>query len=192
MSTATETKRYTPEDLLKMPDGNRYELVDGQLVEKDMSFWSSYVAGNVHAPMKKYADEKKAGWVVPEGTTYQCFSDAPDKVRKPDTSFIRIDRLSTEQAMSKSHMTTVPDLAVEVISPNDTVYEVDRKVQEFLDAGVELIWVINPEQRTVEIHRAKDPTKVDVLREHQELDGENILPGFRLPIRNLFLPPGGA
>src|SRR5437588_9655570 len=93
MSTTATATRYTPEDLLKMPDGDLYELVDGQLVERNMSAWSSYVAGRIYSPMAEFADENRRGWVFPEGTSYQCFPKSPGKVRKPDTSFISLDRL---------------------------------------------------------------------------------------------------
>src|SRR5262245_6219380 len=95
MATAAETRRYTPEDLLRMPDGDRYELVDGQLVEKTMSTWSSYVAGKLYGRLDAHSVAHQLGWVLPEGTSYQCF---PDKVRMADTSFIRRERMSLAEA----------------------------------------------------------------------------------------------
>ena len=83
-----------------------------------------------------------------------------------------------------------PDLVVEVVSPNDLAYEIDEKVQEYLDAGVQLVWVVNPALRTVRIYRA-DGT-ISGLHESDELSGENIVPGFHCPIANLFPPRPAA
>jgi Uma2 family endonuclease len=188
-STAEKT-RYTPEDLLRLPDGDRYELVDGNLVERKMSFWSSFVAGTVYALLRTFALAHQLGWVAPEGTSYQCFPGHPGKVRKPDTSFIRLDRLTLEQATSEGHMSVRPDLAVEVVSPNDSYYEVEEKVEEWLGAGVPLVWIINPRTRSVRIRRADGSESM--LRDEDELTGEAVIPGFRCRVRELFLSPTGV
>ena len=92
--------------------------------------------------------------------------------------------------MSEGHIGIAPDLAVEVVSPNDLAYEIDKKVEEYDTASVKLIWVVNPETKTVRVHRA-DGT-VTVLREKDELDGENVVPGFRCRVGDLFLLAGAA
>jgi Uma2 family endonuclease len=172
-----------------MPDRNRYELVDGQLVEHVMSTWSSYVAGKLYARLDAFCQANPRGWVFPEGVSYQCFPDAPSRVRRADVSFIRADRMSLEQATAEGHLLITPDLAVEVLSPNDLAYEVDAKVQEYLRAGVRLVWVVNPETRTVKIHRPQ--AAGTILGESDDLEGEDVVPGFRCRISDLFqLPPG--
>lgn len=188
-AVATE-RLYTPEDLLTMPDGDRYELIDGRLVEHDMSFWSCFVASNINRLVANHCHEHKSGWPVGEGATYQCFPDAPNMVRKADVSFIRLSRLSLAQATSKGHCPIAPDLATEVVSPNDGAYEVDEKVQLWLSAGVELVWVVNPQQQTVEIHRRNGPGTI--LRGADVITGENVLPGFSCPIAAFFAPPPGS
>lgn len=190
MITVASEKRYTPEDLLTMPDGEHYELVDGRLVERKMSIWSSYVAGVIFHLLHSFCHEHRLGWVFPEGTSFQCFPAQPSKVRKPDVSFIRLQRLSLAQATTEGHCPIAPDLAVEVISPNDTAYETDEKVREFLDAGVPLVWVVNPEQRTVEIHRASGTGTI--LRENDEINGEDVVLGFRCRVGDFTLPPPGV
>jgi Uma2 family endonuclease len=92
--------------------------------------------------------------------------------------------------MAEGHMILAPDLVVEVVSPNDLVYRVDEKVEEWLGAGVPLIWVVNPIARTVRVYRA-DGTG-PFLREKDELSGEGIVPDFRCQIRELFLLPAGV
>jgi Uma2 family endonuclease len=189
MSTAAVKTRYTPEDLLRMPDGDRYELVDGQLVELNVSTWSSYVAGLIFQTLFAFCRQHRLGWVFPPDTSFQCFPQATEMVRKPDVAFIRLGRLSLQQA-SEGHCPVVPDLAVEVLSPNDTAYEVDAKVRLYLDAGVRLVWVVNPQQRTVEVHR---PTSLgSILREQDDLTGEDVVPGFGCRVGDFFEPPPGA
>lgn len=186
MSTVIEQALYEPEDLLTMPDGDSFELVNGRLVERNMSKWSSYVAGTMYYRLRGHSEAHGLGWVYPEGTSYQCFPDSPNKVRRPDVSLIRLERMSPDEAMSEGHLRLAPDLAVEVISPNDLAYEIDEKVDEYEAAGVPLIWVVNPETKAIRVHRA-DGT-VTVLREKDELDGEDVVPGFRCPVAELFLP----
>jgi Uma2 family endonuclease len=125
------------------------------------------------------------GWVWP-ADTFCRFSRDPNKVRKPDGLFIRRDRL-TADLLAGSFITIPPDLVSEVVSPNDTAYEVDQKVKEYLDAGVRLVWVVNPEIRTVRVHRL-DGT-IAGLSEHDELSGEDVVPGFRCRVGELFPAP---
>src|SRR5260370_40641018 len=98
MSTAEANARCTPEDLLTLPDGELYELIDGQLVEKAMSTWSNYVAGVIFSLLQDFCRPRSLGWVFPEGTTYQCFPNHPLMVRKADVSFLRLERLSVAEA----------------------------------------------------------------------------------------------
>src|SRR5262245_44793797 len=167
MSTVETKTRYRPEDLLTMPGGDRYELLDGQLVEGNMGQWSSYVAGQTYRLLADFCLDNPQGWVFPEGTSYQCFPAAPERVRRADVSFIRLGRQSLAEVRAEGHTRIAPDLAVEVVSPNDTVYDIDTKVQDFLQAGVRLVWVVNPEVRTVEVHRPTGPGAI--LRENDEL-----------------------
>ena len=187
MSTAATKVQFSPDDLLTMPDGDFYELVDGNLVERKMSMLSSYIAGVIFSMLFAFCRPNRSGWVLPEGTSYQCFSADPGKVRKPDVSFIRLERLSAEKAAARGHGRIAPDLTVEVISPNDLYDEIDAKVEEWLSAGVQLVWVVSPRKRTVTVHRA-DGTS-GIFHENDELTGEDAVPGFRCQVRELFLLP---
>ena len=186
MSTVTQKTRYTPEDLLRMPDGDRYELVDGNLVERHMGFASGRIGGTVYYLLRTFSEANRRGWVLPADVGYQCFPDAPDKVRKPDVSFIRLERLAPDRE-PKGHSPIPPDLAVEVVSPNDLVYEVDAKVAEYLAAGVRLVWVIHPQSRTMEVHRLNGPSTI--LQACDELSGEDVVPGFRCRVEEIFKTP---
>ncbi len=184
MSTIEGEKVYTPDDLLTMPDRKKYELVDGKLVELEMSMWSSYVAGVIFRIVSNFCVANKLGWVFPEGTSFQCFPDNPDRIRKPDTCFIRMDRLTPEQMQREGHGTVVPDLVVEVLSPNDVAYKVDRKVEEYLDAGAVVVWVVNPDTRTVKTFRSGN--QFALYHEDSEITEEDLLPGFQCKVGDLF------
>src|SRR4051794_14117055 len=97
MTVLTAPVRYTPEDLLTMADGDRYELVDGYLVERDMGLKSSWVGGRLVHLASGYCDANGLGWVLPADASYQCFPYRPNLVRKPDMSFIRRGRLPGEE-----------------------------------------------------------------------------------------------
>jgi Uma2 family endonuclease len=190
MSTITTTTIYTPEDLLRMPDGDRYELIDGQFVEQTTSWWSCFVAGQLFSHLADYCKANRLGWTLLQGTTYQCFPDAPANVRRADVSFIKGERLSLTQAKAAGHVTIAPDLAVEVLSPNDLAYEVDQKLQEYLSAGVRLVWIVHPQTQTVDVHRIQGTSTI--LHENDDLDGEDVVPGFRCRVGDLFIPPPGV
>jgi Uma2 family endonuclease len=189
MNTLATQALYTPEDLLRLPDGNRYELVDGRLVEHNMGYLSSWIAGTIHALLWTFCRAQNLGWVAPPGAGFQCFPGARNLVRRPDVSFIRRGRLPDER-LPEGHVRIAPDLAVEVVSPNDTYYEVEGKVRDYLTAGVPLVWVVNPQTRTVRIHRANG-SLADV-RESEELTGEDVVPGYRCRVGEFFPPPDSS
>lgn len=176
MSGAETQTKMTPDDLLALPDGKGFELVDGQLVEKPMGWIASRIAVRIAHLIELLCEKERLGWVFESECGYRCFPDDPNKVRKPDVSFIRADRLPDEHDPD-GWLQVPPDLAVEVISPRDLVSDTNRKVQEYLDAGVRLVWVVDPGTRTAVVHRADG--SVAKLRETDELDGEDVLPGFR-------------
>lgn len=183
MSTITETRTYTPDDLLAMPDRNRFELVDGHLVELNVSALSSLVAFELGALIRDHSRTHTPAWIFGADCGYQCFPGQPRKVRKPDVSLVRKERLAAEQ-IAEGFLKLPPDLAVEVVSPNDLAYEVEAKVQDYLEAGVRLIWVVYPPTRTVQVFRG-DGT-IALVRPGGELVGEEVLPGFRCRVGDLF------
>ncbi len=183
MSTAVATETlYTPEDLLAMPDGKDYELVGGKLVERKMGVKFDWVAGRLHSRLDRFCEEHEVGWALQSECGYQCFPHEPGRVRKPDVSFIRYGRLPGG-VLPEGWAKIPPDLAVEVLSPHDTAYELDEKLEDYRKVGVPLVWVINPKSRTVRVHR-KDGSGSD-LHEADELSGEEVIPGFRCPVREI-------
>src|SRR5437016_11356800 len=116
-----------------VPDG--YELIDGQLVETQMGAQASLISGKLVCLLTNHCSSPALGWVFPPDTSYQLLRDRPKLVRKPDVSFVRPGRLPDEQP-PLGHIRLAPDLAVEVISPNDLYYEVEVKIGEYRSAGV--------------------------------------------------------
>src|SRR3954453_24160721 len=131
MSAVAAKTTYTPTDLLAMPDEDRYELVDGSLVERKMGSLSSWVGGRLLHLISNFAEQNNLGWVWPADNGFQCFPDSPNTVRKPDVSLLRRGRLPGER-LPEGYLRIPPDLAVEVISPNDLAYEIEEKIEEYV------------------------------------------------------------
>lgn len=183
---ATLTAKYTPDQLMALPDEKNYELVDGELVENlPMGVKACDVQTEVAYLLRKYCRETRAGIALVE-VPYTCYPDDPNKLRRPDVSFIRRGRLPDGE-LPEGCATLAPDLAVEVVSPKDLHYEVERKAREYLAAGVRRVWVINPDLRTVRIYRPDHP--LVELDEDKTLADEEVLPGFQVPVRALFQQP---
>jgi Uma2 family endonuclease len=173
----------TPEDLEQMPGGERYELVDSHLKELDVGAESNHISAVVIFFLQLFLREHFLGWVLASDTQYQCFPHAPKMVRKPDVSFIRRERIP-DSRLPRGLVRIRPDLAVEVVSPKDEFEEVDVKVEDYLRAGIPLVWIVVPATRQVYVHRP-DGSVVKV-RENGELTGEDVLPGFRCRVAELF------
>lgn len=188
MAMISSPPSFTPEDLLRLPDAVNYELVDGRLVERNMGMQSSMIALRMATRIEMSFGGHPPGFLFGADAGYQCFPDAPGKVRKPDVSFIRTGRLPGGKA-PLGHCPIAPDLAVEVISPKDLAYEIEEKVAEYLAAGVPLVWVVHPPTKTVRVHRSRSSPRgsVSELNESDSLDGEDVLPGFSCAVKELFV-----
>jgi Uma2 family endonuclease len=164
-----------------------YELVDGKPEALNVSVLSCFIAGNIFSLLREYVDTHKIGWVFPAETACQCFPHYPDRVRKPDVAFVAIDRLHADRARADGFLQVVPDLVVEVISPRDTAYRVNEKIKEWLDAGTPLLWVVYPRELEVRVLYGHSGEKT--FREADTLTGDPVLPGFSVPVKDLFELP---
>lgn len=176
-----ESKTYTPADLLAMPDSNNIELVDCEFVAKPMSVLSAYVEGKIYLKLGGFCDAQNMAVALPATNGVRCFPD-PLKVRKPDVSVFRKERFTRDHLM-EGFISIAPDLAVEVVSSHDEFAEITEKVEEYLAAGVLLVWIIDPVNEIVIIHR-KDGS-VAKLHRNDTLNGEDVLPGFSCTVADL-------
>ncbi len=180
--------RFTPEDFLKLPDGGKgYELVDGELKELNLSYLSAFVANRISTRLTYHVEERNLGWMSGEGTSYRCFPDDRNRVRRADVSFHLLNRVSLERASADGFFAIVPDLVVEVISPNDLSYEVEIKRLEWLDAGAQIVWVVHPEAKTIYAYWADGSTRL--FQKADTLTAEPLLPEFRASVADLFKMP---
>jgi len=158
-----------------------FELVDGILVEKTMGIRESILAVVLSTALRNYLTGKQLGTVTaPDGTMRL----APGLVRIPDVAFISWDRFPNRQVQATPIPDLAPDLAVEVLSPSNTAAEMRRKLHDYFTAGCPLVWFVDPETRTATIYTAADQSTT--LEESQALEGGAVLPGFVLPLRQLF------
>jgi Uma2 family endonuclease len=171
----------------QIPDG--YELSNGKFVEHKMGAKSSLVAGKIGVLLANHCSANALGDIWFSDTTYRCFPKAKRTVRKPDVSFIRRGRFPDDQ-IPDGDIKIIPDLAVEVVSPNDLVYELEEKIADYLSVRIPLIWVINPNSRSVYVYRPDQP--VIRLTDTDELTGEDVIPGFHCRIDSILLPPEPA
>jgi Uma2 family endonuclease len=181
---ATITTAMTAEELELLPDdGHRYELVRGVLKRMaPASFRPSNVAGRIAVRVGAYAEAHGLGEITVADGGY-VLERGPDTVRAPDVAFVRAERVPTAEEQ-EHYARLAPDLAVEVVSPSDRMSDVEEKVEQYLATGVPLVWVFHPRRRNVTVRRSgRAPL---VLGEGDTLDGEEILPGFRLPIADVF------
>jgi Uma2 family endonuclease len=188
MSVAAAPPVLTTAELLALPqDGVDRWLIRGQLREKPMTVrnrWHSRIMVRVGKLLDNWLDQQ------PEPRGSVLGGEVGVRLRRdPDTTVgVDVVYVSPEVAARESADTTlidgVPVLAVEILSPNDTLEEVNEKIDEYLRAGVALVWVINPHHRTVEIFRPGEEPELANVR--QELSGEPHLPGFRVPVAQLF------
>jgi Uma2 family endonuclease len=172
----------TADDLfrLNLPE-KRTELVRGRLVVREPAgFQHGAVAAKLAKLIMDHVDRHDLGQVVAAETGFTLATN-PDTVRAPDVGFVRKDRVPSPAP--RGFATFPPDLAVEVLSPDDRPGEVLSKVADWLNAGVALVWVVDPIRRTARVYRA-DGTEA-VLQSTDPLDGETVLPGFTCPVETV-------
>lgn len=177
----------TEEDLLALLDGANKrlcELVDGVLVEKALGWYESRLGAVLIEILGPFAREHKLGLILG--------ADAPiglrvGLLRLPDVSFVSWGRFPDRQLPSGQVLRMPPDLAVEVLSPGNTKSEMARKRREYFAAGTRLVWELDPKTRSCEVFATPEsPDECTALGEEGVLEGADVLPGFRLGIRQWF------
>jgi Uma2 family endonuclease len=158
------------------------ELIEGELHTMAPPGWEhGRIAGNIHALLWNHARARHLGAVGASETGFLVKRDR-DTVLAPDVSFVRVERLP--QGRHPGYLPFAPDLAVEVVSPSQSLYEVDEKTELWLKSGAAMVWVVWPNTRSVSVHRPDRP--VTHLHEGDRIDGEDVVPGFVCAVSEVF------
>ena len=181
MSTAAQT--FTADELWRMPGDQRRELVRGELrTMAPAGFEHGRIIMNLARSLANHVVENELGVVLGAETGFKLARN-PDTVRGADIAFIAASRIPAG-SLPVGYWEGAPDLAVEVVSPNDAMEDVDEKVDEYLAAGAGMVWVLQPRRRTATVHRpGQNPV---VLRDGDHLDSGQVVPGFTCPVNELF------
>lgn len=186
--SATETKLMTADELLMLPSfvngsDRRYELIKGVLkVMSPTKPLHGVICARITVQLGRFVEEYNLGEVFGAETGFLIEVD-PDTVVGADAAFVSHERLATVETFEK-FFPFAPDLAVEVLSPGNTVNEIDEKINFYFAAGARAVWVFNPKRRTVAVYRS--PFDVRILSEQDTLEGSDVLPQFRLELSKLF------
>jgi Uma2 family endonuclease len=163
-----------------------FEIIDGQRVElPPMSYYAVLVATRLVAEIQQFAKAHDLGRAVSEGLFHLALPI--DRNRRPDLAFVSYARWPKDRPLNKGENAwdVTPDLAVEVVSPTDYAEELMTKIDEYFRAGVRLVWVIFPAHGLVHVYESW--TTVRILTRADTLDGGAVVPGFQLPLRELFV-----
>jgi Uma2 family endonuclease len=176
----------TEQDLVERADDRPCELVDGVLVEKTMGWTESRLAALLSRLIGNFVDEHNLGVVAGAdgGIRFKI-----GLVRMPDVSFVSWDAVNDPTTLENpagAFLDVPPDLAVEVLSPGNTPEEMAIKLAEYARAGVKLVWYVDPERREVDVYPKGRAKGKKTFREGDVLDGGAVLPGFALPVADIF------
>jgi Uma2 family endonuclease len=185
MATVTE-KLLTAEEFARLPepaDGSEEELVKGVVVSVPVpGFNHGYIQANVGDLLLGYVRAHRLGHVT-LGTGLITERN-PDTVRGPDVAFWSAERIPLDRPVPQGYPEVAADLAVEVLSPDDRLRKVREKLREYFTGGVRMVWVVDPENRTVTVYRSPDEGRL--LHESATLTGEDVVPGFSCPVAAFF------
>lgn len=181
MATMSIKGPATLQDLLNTPrDGRKYELVDGEILVSPAGMRHSEVGGAIFGLIWEFLQGNPIGKVY---TSDVGIAFPNGNVRSPDVTYVSLAKLPGGVS-PETFGEVIPDLAVEVLSPSDSLRELGRKIGEFLDNGVPLVWLVDPARQTVTVYRSL--TETQQLDVDDTITAEPILPGFSVPVRRFF------
>ncbi len=182
--TRTEEKLLTADDLLRLySEGVRGELIRGAHCETvPTGLTHGEIVMNLGGALRNFIRPRRLGRLVGSDSGMMLERD-PDTVREPDIAFISAQKLPLNVRLS-GYYEGAPDLVAEIVSPSDGPREVYHKARMWISFGVSLVWVVNPENRAIDVHRPNQPLLS--LTENDILNGGEVLPGFSYPIRDVF------
>ena len=184
MTTLTATPLMTADELEKMPkEKGRFELAKGELIKMPPAgYVDGEIAANILLLIGNYIKKHGLGKVFAAETGFFLSQD-PDTVRAPDVAFVTPEH-ARQQERRQGFFVGPPDLAVEVVSPSESVEEVQAKLLDYLLAGTQMVWIVYPLTRTITVYHSLDQSQV--LTQNDTLEGGAVLPGFSIPVAEIF------
>jgi len=184
MIVAVEKKVWTDDEFMALPkEGDRYELINGELVNMGNSGMEhGYLSSNLTVILGGYVFAHKLGVICDSST---AFTMKTGNKRSPDISFVSKERLRGIKRLPKGFFEGAPDLAVEIISPNNTFAELHGKMIEYFENECRLAWLIHPDEQSILVYRSSHPDRL--LKVTDNLEGEEIISGFSMAIKDLFM-----
>lgn len=181
----TEIKSVTAEEYQLLPDpvdGNRLELLKGRVLSLPRPNWEQgEIAGTVGSLIKQFLKSNRVGRVsLSSGIITER---DPDSLRGPDVSFISKERMPLDKRMNEYPKMT-PDLCVEVLSPSNTRFELNAMMTEYFATGAKMVWVVDPDERSVAVYEQPDEGRV--FKGRSSLSGGQVLPGFTCSVAEIF------
>jgi len=175
-------KWVTGEELFKMGDIGRTELIKGEIIYlMPTGLLHGIIEFAIAAILRNFVQLHQLGYVF-GGETGIYIAREPDTVRGVDAAYISHERFA--QIKSTSYLDVAPELVVEVMSPDDSWTEINDKIEEYFAIGVVLIWIVNPKRKQVHVYHSL--TTLEILRLNDTLTGDEVLPGFAVPLTELF------
>ena len=184
LSPAIAAKIWTDEAFMALPDdSHHYEIISGELIDMGNSgALHGYVCSTLMILLGGYVRQQNLGAMLDSSTAFKMKNG---NKRSPDIAFFAKERLQGMTVLPSGYLDGAPDLVVEVLSPGNTVEEIDDKLTEYFENGSRLAWVINPIQHYVLVYRsAQEPDRL--LKSMDSLDGEEVIPNFTLAVADLF------
>ncbi len=184
VTVATQPRKMTAEEFAQHYMGKRAELINGEVYEyMPAGHRHGEVSLSIGSRIFQFVKRNRLGKAYGAETGFILRTAEGESVRAPDVAFIRKERIP-EAGWSEAFCPIAPDLVVEVISPSDSYPQLRQKIDQWLSAGVQVVWVIDPERRVVEIWRPDGTLKE--LKENDTLTGEPVLPDFQVVVKELF------
>lgn len=174
----------TEEQLLTLPHIGKAEVIDGRMIVAPAGFEHGGIAMTLGAMLWAHVRGNHLGMVFDSSTGFWMRSG---NLLSPDVSFVAAARLKGMKRLPRRFFRGSPDLVAEVLSPNDTAQDIERKILEYTQSDTRLMWIVDAEHQTIRVVRAGG--NETILRAGETVSGENVAPGFELALNELFAPP---
>jgi Uma2 family endonuclease len=179
----------TAAEFSRMPNSTDWELVDGTPAKRRKGNRAAWIAGRLTGKLASHIRERQLGWVFGPGAGFIMDPKRPDTVRRASGSFVSFERLQNKEP-SETFDAVTPDLAIEVVGMADTVPQMIDRAREYLSNGMQIVWLIEPLGKCIRILSVAEGAEGSMrLGIDDELNGRDVVPGFRCKLSDLFTFP---